>query len=203
MRFVDADDLLPQDALEKLYRRAIETNADLVKGSLAIFHNDTPSDYVEVISVQDKMHTQLSNEEQLWTPWWHTSYLISSDLVHENNLRYPDLIAGEDPVFLASVLINAKHLSFVEDIVYLYRRNRETSDSDVLAIQHALDYIKHAAITKQLLCSYNPDFWNYGYGPFLLIDMQQYMRRFEFTTPQQHYIKAELTKIWSGHSFNI
>ena len=202
LRFVDADDLLPYNSIEKLHDRAIEAGADLVKGSLAIFCDDNPSVYREVISVQDKMRTQLSNEEQLWIPWWHTSYLISSDLVHKHNLRYPDLIAGEDPVFLTSVLINAEHLSFIEDIVYLYRKYQKASGSDGTTIRHATDFLKHAATTKQLLTSYNPDCWHHGYGPSLLNDMQYFLSRFEFTTPQQQYINAELTKIWRNHTFN-
>ena len=203
LRFVDADDLLPHKSIEKLHTRATEANVELVKGSLATFRDNDPSTYQKVSAVTDKIRTVLSNEEHLWIPWWHTSYLISSDLVRKNNLRYPNLIAGEDPVFLASVLIKAEHLSLVDEIVYLYRKYPKTSGSDGTTMRHAADFLKHAAITKQLLTSYNPDCWYHGYGPSLLNDMQYLLGRLKLNPLQQRYVNAELTKIWGDESFNL
>lgn len=203
LRFVDADDLLTHESTEKLHNRAIETGADLVRGSLAIFCDDNPSVFQEVISVQDKMRTQLSNEEQLWIPWWHTSYLIASDLVYKHNLRYPDLVIGEDPVFLASVLIHANHISLLSNIVYLYRKYQKTTGSLGTTFRHAQDYLKHAAMTKQLLTSYNNDYWYRGYEATLKIDFQYTLDRLESNPSQKRYIDNELTKIWGEHSFII
>ena len=136
LRFVDADDLLPQRSTEVLHSRAIRDNVEVVKGSLALFRGDDTSTLDEVFSVPDRIRTQLCEEESLWIPWWHTSYLISAELIHRNQLRYPNLVRGEDPVFLASVLVNARYLSMIEQIVYLYRQYPKTDGTGSVSYTH-------------------------------------------------------------------
>jgi glycosyltransferase involved in cell wall biosynthesis len=196
LRFVDADDLLPYESTEKLYIRAIEEGVDLVKGSLALFNNDDPSSYQLASAVEDKARTSLTNEESLWIPWWHTSCLISADLVRDKNLRYPKLIAGEDPVFLASVLVNVEHISLVGELVYLYRRYPKTCGSVGSSMQHVVDFLKHAALTKRIFTQHSSSCWYRGYGPFLLNDMRNILNRTTLDPDQQHYVDIEILKIW-------
>ena len=198
LRFADADDLLPGMSTTILHSRAKSDNVDLVKGSLALFRGDDPSIHQEVISVQDKSRTCLLEEESLWIPWWHTSYLISAELIRRNHLRYPELVRGEDPVFLASVLVSADKLSLVEQIVYLYRKYPKASGSGGSTIQDVMDSLRHAAMTRQLFCSYYPDCWQRGYGPFLLNDVQSFLGRCELDPDQQNMVEAELLKIWGN-----
>ena len=124
VRFVDADDLLPRRSTQILYDRAVVTGSDVVRGSLAIFQRDDHSNFQSVVAVADRAKTSFRTEASLWIPWWHQSYLISSDVIRANNLTYPALRRGEDPVFLASILVNAQQISLVPDIVYLYRKYR-------------------------------------------------------------------------------
>lgn len=203
MRFVDADDLLPQKSIENLYARAIEDDVELVKGSLALFRGNDPSVYLDVIAVPDKVRTHLSKEKCLWIPWWHTSFLISADLVHRNHLRYPNLIRGEDPVFLTSVLINTECLSFVREIVYLYRKYPKASGSGGSTWQFMVDTFKHAVMTKHLFTQQNPDCWYLGYGPFLLSDVRDLISRCELNPDQQCFIEAELCNIWGNDALNF
>jgi glycosyltransferase involved in cell wall biosynthesis len=196
LRFVDADDLLPQTSTEILYARAIRDNVDFVKGSLATFRGNDPSTYQEVFSTPEKIRTRLSVEEHLWIPWWHTSYLISAELIHRYHLRYPNLIRGEDPVFLASVLVNAGYLSLVEQIVYLYRKYPKSSGSGGSTVRHVMDMLKHAAMTRHLFISQYPECWQRGYGPFLLNDVRSVLKRCELDCDQQNLVNAELVKIW-------
>jgi len=198
LRFADADDLLPQMSTAVLHSRAMSDNVELVKGSLALFRGDDPSIHQEVISVPAKVRTRLSEEERLWIPWWHTSYLISAELIHRNHLRYPDLVRGEDPVFLASVLVNAGYLSLVEQIVYLYRKYPKASGSSGSTMQDVMDSLKHAAMTREMFFSHYPDCWQRGYGPFLLNDVQSLLDRCELGPDQQGMVDAELIKIWGS-----
>ncbi|MCK4822849.1 hypothetical protein KA005_44210, partial [bacterium] len=162
-----------------------------------------PSFYQDVFSVPDRIRTRLSEEEDLWIPWWHTSYLISAELIHRNHLRYPNLVRGEDPVFLASVLVNAGHLSLVEQIVYLYRKYPKASGSGGSTMQHIVDTFKHAAMTRRLFSSHYPDCWQRGYGPFLLNDVRTLLARRELDSDQQRLIDAELVKIWGSDAFKL
>jgi glycosyltransferase involved in cell wall biosynthesis len=196
VRFVDADDLLPLNSTEILYSRAVRDNVDLVKGSLALFRGDDLCTYQEVISVPDKTRTHLRKEEHLWVPWWHTSFLISLSLILKKHLRYPDLTRGEDPVFLASVLVNTESLSLIEPIVYLYRKYPKTSGSGGVTLQHLMDTLEHAALSRHLFMNHCPECWQRGYGPFLLKDVKNFLKKCEVDSDQQRIIDRKLISIW-------
>ena len=198
LRFVDADDLLPQRSTEALISRAIKDNVEVVKGSLALFRGNDKSTHHKVFSVPDRIRTQLCEEESLWIPWWHTSYLISAELVQRNQLRYPNLVRGEDPVFLASVLVNASYLSMIEQIVYLYRKYPKTDGSGCLTMQHVMDTLEHAAMTRQLFTSHYPDCWRRGYSPFFLNQVRRLIDRCELDSDQLDVVDAELIRIWGS-----
>jgi glycosyltransferase involved in cell wall biosynthesis len=198
LRFVDADDLLPEKSTEILHSRAIRDKVEVVKGSLALFRGNDHTNYQEVFSVPDKICTQLSEEELLWIPWWHTSFLISTELIHRNQLRYPNLVRGEDPVFLASVLVNAGNISLVSQVVYLYRKYPKTSGTGALTMHHVMDTLKHAAMTRQLFTNHYPDCWRLGYGPFFLKQVRRLIDRCELDSDQQDMAEAEINKIWGN-----
>jgi glycosyltransferase involved in cell wall biosynthesis len=196
VRFVDADDLLPLDSTEILYERAVATGSDLVRGSLGLFQQDDPSKLQSIVAVADRAKTSFRTESSLWIPWWHTSYLISSDLIHTNKLAYPELRRGEDPVFLAHVLVSARHISLVPNIVYLYRRYPKTRGSVASRLAEVEDNLKHAAIVKSLFSAYHPDCWDRGYGPFLLDHFRTFIARRQLDAVHMDFVASEAEKIW-------
>jgi glycosyltransferase involved in cell wall biosynthesis len=196
VRFVDADDLLPLRSTQILYDRAVVTGSDVVRGSLALFERDDHSNFQSVVAVADRAKTSFRTEASLWIPWWHQSYLISSDVIRANNLTYPALRRGEDPVFLASVLVNAQQISLVPDIVYLYRKYPKTSGSAGSTLADVEDTLKHAGIIKSLFTVYHRDCWDHGYGPFLLGDFRRFIARCRLDTAQMEFVASEAGKIW-------
>ena len=198
LRFVDADDLLPRDSTAVLYSRAIRDDVEVVRGSLALFRGKDQSIHEEVYSVPDTTRTQLSEAKVLWIPWWHTGCLLSADLIHRHQLKYPDLIRGEDPAFLASVLVKAGYLSMLEDIVYLYRRYPKSCGSGGVTLHHVLDHLKHASMTKRLFHDHHPDCWCRGYGPFLSEKMRGLIDRCDLDSTQLEIVNAEMAKIWKS-----
>lgn len=196
LRFVDADDLLPLESTKMMYETALEDDVDLVRGSLAIFKDDKPDDYQDVIAVTSVRRTEFSTENFLWIPWWHTSYLISAALVRRNKLRYPRLSRGEDPVFMTSVLLRARYISLVEDVVYLYRKYPKTSGSIGSTFKDVRNTFAHAAMTKQLFCEADPKYWDQGYGPFLLHDVQKFLDTCKLNEKMRQFVDSEAKKIW-------
>ena len=124
IRFIDADDLLPRESTERLYRRAVATESDLVRGGLAVFRREDASDPQPMIELSDRI-TTLREERSLWIPYWHTSYLMARSLLLDHKLSYPRLRRGEDPVFMASVLVHARQIALLAETVYLYRQISE------------------------------------------------------------------------------
>ena len=198
LRFVDADDLVPLESTELLFSTAARDNVDLVKGSLALFRDSDPSNYADVVAVPDKTRTHLLAEEQLWIPWWHTSYLMSAQLIHDNHLRYPDLIRGEDPVFLASVLVKSGCFSLVGPIVYLYRKYQKESGSGGSSFKHMMDTLISADMIRLLFSRHHPECWQHGYGPFLLGDLRSVLDQCELDSDQRYMINTEMARIWGS-----
>ncbi len=196
LRFVDADDLLPLESTKLMYETAMENDVDLVRGSLGIFDDDKPKDFQDIISVPERMRTEFSREKCLWIPWWHTSYLISAELVRRNKLKYPRLTRGEDPVFMTAVLLKARYISLVEDVVYLYRKYPKTSGSIGSKTRNVRDTFKHAAMAKKLFCEADPRYWYQGYGPFLLHDVRTFLDTCKLNAKMWDFVDSETKIIW-------
>ncbi len=196
LRFVDADDLLPPGSSELLYDRALATRADLVRGGLSLFLGNDVQHPTFVVQVPDRLTTDLPSAPELWRPWWHTSYLISRQLVLDHDLRYPDLRRGEDPVFLASLLIHAKRISLVPEIVYFYRKYSKATGSGGSTFADVRDSFRHAMIVKDMFQSVHPPCWDEGYGPFLLEDFRKFLARCKLTPAEADFVRAEAALVW-------
>lgn len=196
IRFVDADDLLPERSTEILHRRALETGSDVVRGSIALFGGFGVPRKGSSANVPDRRTASLMAEPSLWIPWWHTSYLISTDLIRTGDLSYPQLRRGEDPVFIAGVLTRARQISLLPDIVYRYRRYRKNSGSGASNFDAVTDYLHHAALVKDMFRTYHPECWDRGYGPFIVKDFRELVLRCRLNAAQMDFVASETKKIW-------
>ncbi len=196
IRLVDADDLLPPNSTEAMFRRAVETGADLVRGALTRFVNDDPNDSSLMVRTPDRPESTFECDRDLWVPWWHTSYLIAADLIRDHAISYPELRRGEDPVFMAQVLSKSGGVSLIEDVVYLYRAYPKTTGSAGDTFADAVDSLHHAARVKAIYLERCQKAWTEGYGPFLLEDFRKYIGRCRFDEEQAAFVNAEAEKIW-------
>jgi hypothetical protein len=98
-------------------------------------------------------------------PLYHVTYLISRELVQKKELSYPDLIDGEDAVFIAKVLVNAKRVSAIPEIVYLCRL---VAGARRTTLQHVIDFIRHAGMVRNIYMKFHAESWTGGYCPYLL-----------------------------------
>lgn len=199
LRFVDADDLLPAMSTEALLRRAICSGSDVVRGALAIFHHDNRSSYHEIIGVEDCASSNFAAEPSLWIPYWHTSYLISTQLVRSHNILYPKLRRGEDPAFLASVLTKAQRISLTSEVVYLYRKYPKSDGSAATSFHAVADTLAHAAMVKRLFKIAHAPSWDHGYGPFLLDDFREFLSRCHLSRDQAALVLAEAKMLWGDY----
>lgn len=200
LRFVDADDLLTAGSNARLHARATGDGVDAVRGSIAQFQGVDSHIHLDRDLVTSKRCLGFRDLPELWIPWWHTSYLIATDLVMRHDLRYPDLTRGEDPVFLASVLVNARAISLVEDLVYLYRKYLKPDGSAGTAIENIHDHLEHAARVRQMYVDYHLPCWDEAYGPFLSAQMERLLARCEFSAEQQSAIEERMQEIWGTAS---
>src|SRR5262249_34949022 len=147
IQFTDADDILPSGALECLYELANADQVLLVRGTLNSCNSslDERNEYHQICS--DRHKVRLSDEPALWVPWWHTTYLIDVSLLREIGGWYPNLRNGEDPVFIAALLVAAEAVSTTGKTTYL-RRVTETRRSTRLI--DTIDFVRHTAMVRRL-----------------------------------------------------
>lgn len=115
--FVDADDWLEKECLQKLHDRMFEEHCDMVvcnfmldceKQSDAFFVHDC-----------DLSTARLSFIAGQWAVVWRC--LIKRDLVRKLNLSFEsDIKAGEDYLFLVKLILNVETYSKIEEPLYHY-----------------------------------------------------------------------------------
>ena len=122
---LDADDLLPEHALETLWRVADTHGSQMVKGAYRLIAADGQmlTDCLQTLP-EPAFNVCLANSGFLrQIPVSHCSYLYELDFLTTHGLRYPtDLRVGLDLVALTRCLVAASRVSVVPDVVYSYRQ---------------------------------------------------------------------------------
>ncbi len=127
-RFVDGDDVLPEDSVEHLVHRAEETKADLVIAG----YTDVvgPVRRVRALVQEEKPvegngflpHLNRKSNSFYYGVLWNK--LFRTDMIQRHQLRFiSGLSYGEDMVFVCAYLAHVNRLTFSAKPVYDYVRN--------------------------------------------------------------------------------
>jgi glycosyltransferase involved in cell wall biosynthesis len=195
VQFTDADDVLPETALETLYRRAIDDQVAVVRGSVAAFESDFPEGLEVLVNASDKSAFDPLEDRSFWIPWWHHCYLISRDLLLHNQLGYPALRSGEDPVFLTSVLVAAERISTVPHVTYHYRLG-DIAEKGRANIRHVQDFIEHARMVKDQFGATRPECWTDGYRLHIKQDIEKFIQRCPLSALERERVNAQVADVF-------
>ena len=137
--FVDSDDFIKEDMLEKLYKSCISNDLDMVMCKVASYNeltceiNDSLWYYSlgvfndfekKVFSHKDTMDFTC---EISVTPY---NKLYKNSLIKKHDIKFAENLIFEDEVFFYDVYLKAKRVSIVDETLYYYRMNREGSTVD-------------------------------------------------------------------------
>ena len=156
--FCDSDDAYTPNALALLYNAAERDNADIAGGNL-IFMDSTLtqnlglSQTLTCITFTENKVTSFDRSPALWLPIYHQRFLISKEVLKDNNIAYPNLLRGQDPPFLAHAFCHAQRISIIPDFVYIVRNTSKGTNkfSSEKAIN---DYICHFEDTFKIFQSH-------------------------------------------------
>lgn len=154
--FLDADDkYIDPSSLEKMYEYGYKNNADIICGNLKRISSEGKLEdnfnYVEGNYAYFPEYDKLTPQDY-GIPWAFYKNIYRKKFLDENNIRFPDLKRGQDPVFLADVLTKADVIYTVP--VYLYGYNYSASggaNSKVNSHDKKLDYLEHFKETFRIL----------------------------------------------------
>lgn len=133
MLFLDSDDYLTPDALEKLYNQAYANDLDLILFKIANFNyktlKESHSDYFDMKFLKEIVNEDIFNWMIVKDCIFDISVTATSKLFKRSlisNIEFPEDLLFEDNLFFTKVIFNAKHVYFLDEYLY-YRRIRPDS----------------------------------------------------------------------------
>ena len=156
LAFLDADDkYLDKTALEKMYNLAQNYDADVVAANLKRINKKGVIE--ENYAYNDTLFTyfdkfDLINPWEYGIPWAFYKNIYKKSFLEENDIFFPNLLRGQDPVFLAKVLTNVDKIPVVNRDLYGY--NHSASGGVNIKVQgydKVKDYVQHFIDTFNIL----------------------------------------------------
>lgn len=118
--FLDADDFfIDENSLKRLYDVARSNDATMVTGN--ILHDvDNPGDFVPFRHLEYFTEDKVILPEEYGIPWSFYKSIFKKDFILDNEIYFPDLLRGQDVVFLAEILSKVDKIYAVSCDVYAY-----------------------------------------------------------------------------------
>ena len=143
IRFVDADDTLPADSMEKMVRRAEQDGSELVIGGYDQYFGEKRSyhnlacreDTADCDGILDHLCGHANS--YFYGVLWNKLFLRET-LEREECRFQEDLTWGEDFAFVMDYLAGVRKVSFMNESLYHYRRTAGST-----SVQQVIDCVKH------------------------------------------------------------
>ena len=162
--FVDADDALVPDALERLLAHAERTEADVVHtgGVLIPLAKPMPENLAAIapsnllrimLDMKDSVPDDLRSRSEEWLKhflhWNVWSKLFRRDFLIENSIEFSSLSLAEDQMFIMSCLMHAKKYVTVREFVYIYRIETQTLSRKAPSVSYLALLIRNMLAISQ------------------------------------------------------
>ncbi len=144
IKFVDADDTLEANALEKMYTIAIEKRVLLVRGNYKT--------KIGLFQFEDKCNWQNINENKIIDLTQNKNYIVTetpgigNKLIHQKlleNISFPEKTKWEDLAIIPTIIANSEKIFHLNEPIYNYYLNWNTTIKDfVYKISNILDILK-------------------------------------------------------------
>lgn len=137
LSFIDPDDYIFPDFLELLYEKAVETKADIIKGSM---RNSRIVDCKETLSPATvwnvRIRKALKEGKALYSVFYleHTTALYRRETVLNEKAYYGKSSNAEDIVFLLRICYGKRRIVFEDRAYYVYVE-REGSNNRIASIR--------------------------------------------------------------------
>lgn len=127
--FLDSDDWLPLDAIEKLYFKKKETTADIVIGgrntvTLKKEYLFLPNSYKNFLNFEEYIMKSFKDESFRPAAW---GKLYETKIIKKYNIYFPEGLLYEDLLFLMKYLYYSDRIVILRENVYNYRYDRKDS----------------------------------------------------------------------------
>ena len=126
--FIDPDDAIDLNYYEELYKKAKETDADIVKCWRKTINSDGTSSV-------SSLNKKIKKNKYAFSYEWTTA-IYKSNLIYDNKIRFiPEIIKAQDIVFLNSVVLCANSVELIDNTHYLYYLRDNSLNSSKISPQ--------------------------------------------------------------------
>lgn len=146
--FVDSDDFIDPEMMEKLYTRAKETDADIAICDFYLYNHKTAEtgefrDQLLYLRLKNKVVT-LEDEPQLVSCIAIWDRIRKRSLLEENNIRFAEGLVYEDHLYTIEELVKARRVILTPEKLYYYRKfgGASTTDREVKNDKFKSDYLE-------------------------------------------------------------
>lgn len=125
--FLDSDDYIELNMLEKMYHIAKREDADIVQCGIEIFENNTENK-ISLYYGQEENLTILSKEEAVkkylryQIPGYSVNKIVKRNLIEDLNIRFPRISCFEDMLPTLQIFIGANKVVLLREALYHYRQ---------------------------------------------------------------------------------
>lgn len=136
--FLDADDWLEPDGLERLCTILDESDDDYVVGKTIKQENSGQSVIGEFQSISERRNASPFDIPYFFYHMGPTARAVRLSLLKQHDIRFPEMKFGEDKSFFINVFLHAKSVSTTTAPIYYVNRTEE-NDSSLTRTLTALD----------------------------------------------------------------
>ena len=156
IKFLDADDTLPKGIITKMYDAAKYNDASLVKGNYKKIIG--PISFIDpgnfegyssgIVDVRDNKDVIVTEYPSIGNK------LFSRKLI--GDLRFPESTKWEDLAIVPTLIASSKEMVVMDDVVYNYRINLNTTIKDfIVSTSQLLDIIKCLKLVETTMADRN------------------------------------------------
>lgn len=136
--FLDADDWLEEDGLERLCTILEESNDDYVVGKTIKYENSGQSIIGEFESISERRNVSPFDIPYFFYHMGPRARAVKLSLLNQFDIRFPEMKFGEDKSFFIEVFLHAESVSTTTAPIYYVNRTAE-NDSSLTKVTTALD----------------------------------------------------------------
>lgn len=148
--FVDSDDFIDSDFYEKLYNKAMETQADAVKGNVYdCDENGNNPTLTEFYDINDKVRKNKAN-----FLYGFTSGIYKTNLIKKHNICFPENISYfEDPYFNVAVTLIFNKIETIDSARYYYVKHDKSTCANCKTLAQTKAFTKSIRVILNLINS--------------------------------------------------
>ena len=148
--FLDSDDIFLNDnALELMYESAIKNDALMVSANLLGIN--LKGELVVNRNLERFSDEGMITPDEYGIPYSFYKNIFDREFLIKNNIIFPDLLRGQDPVFLAEIFSLIDRIPTVPVDLYGFRYPKTGSLLKINTHRKKYDYIKHFKETFDIL----------------------------------------------------